>query len=510
MRFAALAGLACCFLLACGGDSDTDPGPAPEGTAGPALSNVLQSKLDLYQAADPRAVPLPADLEDADMPMVQGLLASLGGTNARYAEMAKLDLEGLGLSGLRPLLSCLKGALEDQENSIRQRWFIARTLGPIDHPSAVLALLELAKSDPSAQVRSMAIYQLGESPQKPSWVLPHLCLRLKYEKDAECHRLMGQVLAKLENYSFLRAWFEITHSPDPSKATPIFEALRVLEQETGQSGTDLAQAWARPGEREPRTPSGALLHEVWYFVSELSGAHFQLRGVDDARFALSDLGPWLATELAPALADSDLYVRLHVGQVLERLGPRAQSAVPALIAALQDPGIGPQATASLASIGDRRALKPLLAAASSASRLDVRCAALRALGRTAWAESAETLQKALSDSQIPGQEGLEVLAHAALLQVHPTPATFDALLLTLTEQGLASGTAELAFADALRRLAQEDAAPAPCVADWVEWKAMGHAFGSRPSALGLSQRRGSRSAWLTSHRDRLLVSLEER
>ncbi|MCP5023074.1 MAG: HEAT repeat domain-containing protein [bacterium] len=471
-----------------------------------ALKGVLQSKLDRYRASDPRAVPLPADLQDADMGMVQGLLSSLGGSNPRYADLAQQDLKALGLPGLRPLIRCLKNARTSLGDTTRQRWFIARTLGSIEHPMAALTLLELAKKDPNAQVRSMAIFQLGETPLNPDWVLPHLCLRLKYEKDSECHRLMGQVLAGHQNYSFLRAWFELSRSPDPSESAPIFEALQALEEETGQTAADLAKAWGQPGSQTP-PPSDALLHEVWQFVSELSGEHFQLRGVDDARFALSDLGPWLATELAPALADTDVYVRLHVGQVLERLGPRAVSAVPALIAALKDPDLGPQASTSLAAIDDLRALEPLLLAASDKSPLDLRSSAVRALGKTTWPESADTLRTVLSDSQDPGQEGLEPLAHAALLQVDPSAETFDALLRLLTEPLAANGTAELAFSDALLRQTRGEDPGDQALADWNCWKEMGAAFGSRPSAKGLGLRRESRSTWLQENRERLLSSL---
>ncbi len=501
----ALAGLA--LLAGCGSESATGPKAPPKNVQTIALENVLQGKLDRYAASDPRAVPLPNDLQDADMGMVQGLLSSLGGSNPRYADLAQQDLEALGLPGVRPLIRCLEDAQASVEDTTRLRWFIARTLGSIEHPMAALTLLELAKKDPHAQVRSMAIFQLGESPLNPDWVLPHLCLRLKYEKDPECHRLMGQVLAGHKNYSFLRAWFELSRSPDPSKTTPIFEALQGLEQETGQTATDLAKAWGQPGGLTSSPPSEALLHEVWQFVSELSGEHFQLRGVDDARFALSDLGPWLATELAPALADSDVYVRLHVGQVLERLGPRAVTAVPALIASLEDPDLGPQAAASLAAIGDRRALDPLLRAASDKSPLDLRSAAVRALGKTTWPEGADALRSALADSQDPGQENLEALAHAALLQVDPSPETFDALLRLLTEPLAANGTAELAFSDALLRQTRAADPSDQALADWKNWKEMGAAFGSRPSAKGLGLRRESRSTWLRENRERLLTSL---
>ncbi|MFT5200347.1 MAG: hypothetical protein ACI87O_003026, partial [Planctomycetota bacterium] len=262
--------------------------------SGPALqlSDVLGTKLQRYAAHNPRTATWPESLIDADLEMVQGLLITLTGSNKRFAKMAQQDMDTLGLAGLRPLLTCLQLAHENSEDTATERWIIARTLGNLTHTRAMLALLELAKTDPDSKVRSMAIYQLGESPLNGDWTVPHLCLRLKYETDPECHRLLGQVLAKHQNYSFLPAWFELTRSTDPEVSTSIWAALRNLESQSGSTGEKMSADWnAGTGSPQP-APSDALLHEVWFFVSELSGQHFQLRGVDDARFALSDLGPW--------------------------------------------------------------------------------------------------------------------------------------------------------------------------------------------------------------------------
>jgi HEAT repeat protein len=498
---ASLAGLAAC---------GTDPSSSTALTevSGPALqlSDVLGTKLLLYAAHNPRTATWPASLVDADQDMVQGLLITLAGSNKRYAKLAQQDMDSLGLAGLRPLLTCLQLAQEKLGDTATERWLIARTLGSIPHASAMLALLELAKTDPDSKVRSMAIYQLGESPLNGDWTVPHLCLRLKYETDAECHRLLGQVLAKHQNYSFLPAWFELTRSPDPEVSTPIWAALRHLESQSGSTGEQMAADWnAATGSPQP-APSDALLHEVWFFVSGLSGQHFQLRGVDDARFALSDLGPWLAEELAPALKDSDLYVRLHVAQVLQRLAARGKAAVPALIEALQDPDLGPQAAATLATLStleERSALQPLLQAASSTSALDLRTAAVRALGETAWPEGASVLRSAMADGAVPGQADLGVHARCALLQVAPTAEVLDDLLELLMNQETGQAAAELAFEASLRRKAAAAQPEDPAAQDWRAWVQMGSSFGARPSAEGLAKRRSSRAQWIEQNRERL-------
>ncbi len=491
-------------LPGCGAEP-AQPTQPVDTSADLGLSDVLGARLARYAHADPRQAPIPSDLEDADMDMVRGLLSTLAGSNKRYADLARQDLDSLGLSGLRPLIGCLLTAEEDPVKRAASRWFIARSLGSIDHPKASLALLDMAKTDPDSSVRSMAIFQLGEGPAAPDWVVPHLCLRLKYEKDPECHLLLGQVLAKHRNYSFLRAWFELTRSPNPAISTPIWTSLRNLEAQSGRDGADLAKAWAQGEGLDQPKPSDAFLFETWTFVSELSSAHFQLRGVDDARFALSDLGPWLATEIAPALKDSDLYVRLHMGQVLQRHGPRGKAAVPALVQALGDPDLAPQAATTLAAISSRSALEPLLAAASNSSALDLRTSAVRALGITAWPESAGVLQKALTDSTIPELEDLGVHARCALLQVSPTPEIFDILLGQLERLDTGKGAAELAFERLLLRRTQADEPGNKANADLDHWIELGSRFGARPSVAGLAKRRQTRAAWVRENRDQLLA-----
>ncbi|MDF1837379.1 MAG: HEAT repeat domain-containing protein [Planctomycetota bacterium] len=483
--------------------------PAPPIGLDLGLNDVLGARLADYADADPRRAPWPEGLEDSDLSMVQGLLATLAGSNPRYADLARQDLESLGLSGLRPLLQCLDDARKDGKNTAPTRWFIARALGPIPHSQAALALLDLAKLDPDSSVRSMAIYQLGESPLAPDWVVPHLCLRLKYEKDPECHRLLGEVLAKHRNYSFLRAWFDLTRSPDSAISTPIWTSLRNLEAQTGREGSDLAKAWAQGEGLDQPEPSRAFLFEVWTVVSKLSSAHFQLRGVDDARFALSDLGPWLATEIAPALKDSDLYVRLHMGQVLQRHGPRGKAAVPALIEALGDPDLAPQAATTLAAIGERAALQPLLTAAGAGNALDLRTSAVQALGTTAWPESADVLRTALVDASIPGQADLGVHARCSLLQVSPTPEIFDTLLQQLEELAPGKDAAELAFESMLQRRTRAIEPAATADKDWEHWNQMGQRFGARPSVPGLAKRRENRAAWIRENRDRLIEAAAE-
>jgi hypothetical protein len=78
-------------------------------------------------------------------------------------------------------------------------------------------------------------------------------------------------------------------------------------------------------------PSLRLRLDTWRWISQLSGEHFQLRGVDDARIVLSQLGSWATGPLTEALHDADVYVRVHVAQCIERMGPRGLAAGPELL-----------------------------------------------------------------------------------------------------------------------------------------------------------------------------------
>ena len=154
-------------------------------------------------------------------------------------------------------------------------------------------------------------------------------------------------------------------------------------------------------------------------LADLSGEHFQLRGVDDARHTLSLLGPWAAEEFALALEDDDEYVRLHTAQVLERMGPRGLGGFESLKAALHAPhdAVGGAAAEALVVItrGTPRATEAreaLLSRISARCPYEVKVACVRALSRmdpdVLPADRLESLfdETQLSDLRLAAARGL--------------------------------------------------------------------------------------------------------
>lgn len=177
-------------------------------------------------------------------------------------------------------------------------------------------------------------------------------------------------------------------------------------------------------------PSRELRAELWRIVSKLSGEHFQLRGVDDARFVLARLGPWAARELALALGDRDAYVRLHTAQVLERMGADGAPAVDALEAALsdRDHGVAGQAAEALTVVAAASGKAPLIERAEAAllQRLDdrppyeVRVALARALSKLPGGGPTERLRQLFDDA--PGSDMRLAAAEGLLKSEADRPA----------------------------------------------------------------------------------------
>ncbi|HVS10633.1 MAG TPA: HEAT repeat domain-containing protein, partial [Planctomycetota bacterium] len=86
-----------------------------------------------------------------------------------------------------------------------------------------------------------------------------------------------------------------------------------------------------------------------------------------------------ARMLAQALRDENRYVRVHSAQCLERMGPRARPAIPALIEALDDPISGPTAASALAALDAREAIPALKECLAPGRDADLRAAATRSL-----------------------------------------------------------------------------------------------------------------------------------
>ena len=121
----------------------------------------------------------------------------------------------------------------------------------------------------------------------------------------------------------------------------------------------------------------------------------------------------VAERLAQALLDQDVYVRVHAAQCLERMGPRARESSAALIEALDDPLLAPQAALALGAIGAEQAVPFLTGALDRKNPFDLRLAAAWGLQKLAKSEAAPSLAPLLAPEEPADLRGA---AAAALLR----------------------------------------------------------------------------------------------
>ena len=304
--------------------------------------------------ADARSASAPIPAEEPDSPssldpeLVEfgNAMADLVMSTPEALKRARGDVAALG-AAMEPVIA---RALQDTERPALERKALIDLGAAV--PSAMIAeaLCDIAEGGEEAWLRRYAVWALEghAAAEGADAVVPRLMLRMKYEPDGEA---LGWGLRTLWSFGYgaalERATARAQSLPDPAGRATLLAALASYE------GLD-----APPSPK----PSDSLVGETWLWISDLSGAHFQLRGVDDARYVLSSLAPWAAEVFGLALTDDDDYVRLHVAQVLERMGPRGASAAPSLGAALLDPNgaVRGAAADALAAVAGDAAAQPLM------------------------------------------------------------------------------------------------------------------------------------------------------
>lgn len=471
----ALAAALACTALACADESAKQP--ASGAPAGPRASSFCAPRavvapriaaLEAELAALP-APALPDGLSAEDLRAeVEGCIALASGSDARMREVGREQVIAFGPACSAPLAA----VLASPEAEAHERRAAAELLGALDAPAAAEALLSALGSAREPWLRALCARELGRGTQH--FAVPRLVLFHKYERDDACALALTEALVRLGNGSGLGALETVlARTRDEALRARALELADELPRAAGCA--DMQELRARwdlgTWPAAARVPDAREALALWRSVAAL--AEWQLRGVDDARFALSRAGREAAPVLAEALCDENAYVRTHALQCLERMGARAQAAGDQLVLALGDPALAPDAALALGASAHERAPIELEARLGPAHALELRVQAARGLGRLPHASAAAAvpaLERALAPEQ-PAE--LRQAAAEALLTVGEPAASPSALAalavaaeLLRDEQLEPSGTEAAARAWFARSAAQGDASAAAALACW--------------------------------------------
>ena len=371
-------------MAACGGSAPVDPDPAADSGSGaasdpdaPPLAPVAVDALAKYTALVDVHTPLAAtEAELAEQ------AASLVGYMAYSSDQRTRNLGLEELKALGPDVSAaLRDLVLDPEVPDLERGAAIDGLAAIEGQAPTLALIELLEFAEPAWVRARVAWFLGQLAQDRA--IPILIKRLKYEKDEETAVWIAWALGQMGNLAGLEALLVVRNRESASGLWGTIDGhLTELSERFGRDVEGLRALWAGPPVFDITFErSDAWHYEVWYWIFRLD--EFQLRGVDDARFIFSQLGPTAVPLLTATLQDESRYRRLHSAQGLQRMGARARGAVPALIDALHRADLAPQAAVSLGAIGGEGVLEALVDRLALHHKPELRLAAARALGELA-------------------------------------------------------------------------------------------------------------------------------
>lgn len=481
LALALLAALAGC------GENESVPGAPP---AAPAHQAVVANAIAELSASLPHDAPASA----ADPELVDGLVQFLAGADARSRELPLEEIRGVGDGAL----SALAGIALDEERRGEERSAAIELIAAIGTRAAGLQLVELCASTNPTWIRSHAAWRLTELDPRVDVVLPGLLLRLRSETDHEAAIYVASALASRRNFAGLEMLEQLAaQAPDEgARSRAAGQLAAIVEREGVPDARTLIERWhGRAPGFEPAEPSAHLRLAAWNWIRTLSGDTFQLRPVDDGRFLLMRLGPWIVEPLAAALDDEDPYVRLHSAQCLERMGAVARPAVPALIAALDDPRLAPQAAMSLGAIGGPEVLAALLNAVESDGH-ELRVAAARGLGALGDALALQPLRAALVDESNP-LDLRQAVAESMLQLESDDPRPLPLLVECLTNPAADVGGAERALQswiderDDASQIAELESA----------WNDADQSAGAIPTSSEATARRAARArawnAWLS-------------
>ncbi len=160
------------------------------------------------------AQPTPAAVIDLALKLLDH-----GDFQARW-QVAKLIPE-LGTAAIAPLVQRLANLelADDDEADWDLPWFIARILGDMQHPSAVVALVNLLQTTPHPDVASMAALALANM---GAIVLPRIAELLRLPAT---RRYAVQTLAHLQTPAAIDLLIQVTADPDPQIRAMAIDAL---------------------------------------------------------------------------------------------------------------------------------------------------------------------------------------------------------------------------------------------------------------------------------------------
>ncbi len=457
------------------------PDPAPPAFPLERIVAPTIAALEAEVLCDVRASP-PAEAELEDH--VRGLVFDLSGARAPLRELQLGELGELG----DPAVPVLAAVLADPRTADGPRAAAIDGLCAIDSPAAVAHVAGQVESAQLVWVRAYAANGLARTQQ--DHIVPRLILRLEYETDSAAMIELATTLARFGNYAGLDGLFALRQHPQPEVAARASERLSQLADAAGVAPVDaLWRAW---NGNDPATsltgpePSARHRLEIWKRIALLT--EHDLRAVDDARFILSRSAAWVVEPLCRALHEDDVRTRVHAAQCLQRMGPRATTAGPALLAALGEPRLAPAATLALGSIAYPACVAEVARRVERGFDPELRVAAAQALGPLNLPAGVGPLVKALAvDEPID----LRQAAALSLLMLGRDRDATQFLVECLTLPGADADAAEVALDGWLAKLASPGATEVH-----TRWQALAGPPHTTPSEVAAVGRQRARAALL--------------
>jgi len=473
------------LLAGCGAEA---PPPAPSAAAPAYADLIARHRAELGPGLESPTDPGEPDAETQEL--VEAVLGALGSGDSDIRALALEDARALPPAGVAALVR----VLHDAEEAPELRASVAEALGALATPVALDALVTAIEKAPEPWLRAQCGYRLGQTGRDE--VLPRLALRLKYEKDYATAFWMADALARFGHLAGVEGMLAVWTDTDDETLRAQSEAR--LSELVGERGcadaAELLRRWQAdelPPAATPFTPSDALRAEAWRWIGNLGA--WNLRNVDDARFVLVRLEDWLVPLLGEALGDSDVYVRQHVLQVLERRAARGRGALAAVLGVLDDPRLAPAACPTLGALGDPAAAERLEAALASPDP-DLAVAAARALGKLAAPRSQAALKATFEGARA---QDLRQATAAAWLALADEAAPRAYLVACLTDASADAGDAELALGSWIARTSGTEAHRTTLL---ERWNALEPAASAIPTADELARRRAARAELLHAAR----------